>query len=76
MQETTRADKLTRLLTAFPTFHALCTAKGGYFPSLRVDRPARKLLADLYDKRQRERRDRRRVHRWTVSQPPPLEVTP
>lgn len=45
------ANELTWEYTAFSTFDSLVSAAqtNGYYPSLNVSNPAKKVLADLYD---------------------------
>lgn len=61
----TRADELTKKLTAFDTFVDMLNAKGSYRPSIGSSKsPERKELADLYDAAQEARGDKRRASRW------------
>lgn len=62
------ADELTREFTAFPSFEALLTAKGGYWPKLPCRRrepgsQRAQLLANFYDREQTVRGDARRATR-------------
>ncbi len=56
-------DELVRELTAFRSMEELLTAKGGYFPSLSQKNAATVRLANLYDKHQEARGDKRRAFR-------------
>lgn len=67
-EELAVADVLTRQLTAFPSFEALLTARGGYWPKLpcRLSDPNRDiahLLSNFYDREQSARGDARRATR-------------